>query len=218
MAGALRCCRLRSRWSWRRKTFTNGKDDKPLVKRLYEAAFKEQFGKATILGYDSLGWGDDEAVHVAEVLASGAAPRLKKLFLGHNKIGDKGCKALAAALGKEGAAPRLEELYIYTDRYRSDSGIGVEGYEALAAALEEGAAPRLKARAALPSPYIPSRPRLPQLPSRAQKIQAGFCLTDPPFAYPDSGPDPGAGRPVRLLDAVCEKRGIYLDCPMSSGY
>ena len=42
---------------------------------------------------------------MAEVLASGAAPRLKKLFLGHNKIGE------AAALGKEGAAPRLEELY-----------------------------------------------------------------------------------------------------------
>ena len=29
------------------KSFTNGKDDKPLVERLYEAAFKEQFGKAT---------------------------------------------------------------------------------------------------------------------------------------------------------------------------
>ena len=115
-------------------TTFNEVDMKPVMdlRKKHKDAFKEQFGKATILGYDSLGWGDAEAVHVAEVLASGAAPRLKKLFLGHNKIGDKGCKALAAALGKEGAAPRLEELYIYTDRYRSDtSGIGVEGYEAL---------------------------------------------------------------------------------------
>ena len=83
------------------KSFTNGKDDKPLVKRLYEDAFEEQFGKATELKYWSLGWGDAEAAQLAEVLASGAAPRLEKLRLNGNKIGDEGCKALAAALGKE---------------------------------------------------------------------------------------------------------------------
>ena len=90
-----------------KKSFTNGKDDKPLVKRLYEAAFEEQFGKATELDYGSLGWGDAEAAQLAEVLASGAAPRLEKLYLQRNKIGDEGCKALAAAL-KEGAAPSLK--------------------------------------------------------------------------------------------------------------
>ena len=89
------------------KSFTNGKDDKPLVKRLYEAAFEEQFGKATVLSYAFLGWGDAEAAQLAEVLASGAAPRLEALSLGYNKIGDEGCKALAAAL-KEGAAPSLK--------------------------------------------------------------------------------------------------------------
>ncbi|EOD17978.1 hypothetical protein EMIHUDRAFT_349784 [Emiliania huxleyi CCMP1516] len=92
-----------------KKSFTNGKDDKPLVKRLYEAAFKEQFGKAAQLDYGSLGWGDAEAAQLAEVLASGAAPRLKELWLNGNKIGDEGCKALAAAL-KEGAAPSLKAL------------------------------------------------------------------------------------------------------------
>ncbi|EOD28184.1 hypothetical protein EMIHUDRAFT_254128 [Emiliania huxleyi CCMP1516] len=89
------------------KSFTNGKDDKPLVKRLYEAAFKEQFGKATELKYDGLGWGDAEAAQLAEVLASGAAPRLEWLNLRGNKISDEGCKALAATL-KEGAAPSLK--------------------------------------------------------------------------------------------------------------
>ena len=89
------------------KSFTNGKDDKPLVERLYEAAFKEQFGKATVLNYRNLGWGDAEAAQLAEVLASGAAPRLEKLELDSNQIGDEGCKALAAAL-KEGAAPSLK--------------------------------------------------------------------------------------------------------------
>ena len=90
-----------------KKSFTNGKDDKPLVKRLYEAAFEEQFGKATELLYIDLGWGDAEAAQLAEVLASGAAPRLWWLDLRGNEIGDEGCKALAAAL-KEGAAPSLE--------------------------------------------------------------------------------------------------------------
>ena len=89
------------------KSFTNGKDDKPLVKRLYEAAFEEQFGKATELRYNVLGWGDEEAAQLAEVLASGAAPRLKSLELLSNQIGDEGCKALAAAL-EEGAAPSLK--------------------------------------------------------------------------------------------------------------
>jgi len=89
------------------KSFTNGKDDKPLVKRLYEAAFEEQFGKATRLDYVQLGWGDAEAAQLAEVLASGAAPRLEMLRLYENQIGEEGCKALAAAL-KDGAAPSLK--------------------------------------------------------------------------------------------------------------
>merc|ERR1719161_1478534 len=64
-----------------KKSFTNGKDDKPLVKGLYEAAFEEQFDKATVLDYTNLGWGDAEAAQLAEVLASGAAPRLETLHL-----------------------------------------------------------------------------------------------------------------------------------------
>ncbi|EOD06662.1 hypothetical protein EMIHUDRAFT_258811, partial [Emiliania huxleyi CCMP1516] len=116
------------------KSFTNGKDDKPLVKQLYEAAFEEQFGKATKLDYRGLGWGNAEAAQLAEVLASGAVPRLEELDLGDNKIGDEGFEALAAALGKEGAVPRLEQLYLEGNK------IGDEGCKALAAALgKEGA-------------------------------------------------------------------------------
>ncbi|EOD08736.1 hypothetical protein EMIHUDRAFT_124929, partial [Emiliania huxleyi CCMP1516] len=48
------------------KSFTNGKDDKPLVKGLYKDAFEEQFGKATVLNYRGLGWGDAEAAQLAE--------------------------------------------------------------------------------------------------------------------------------------------------------
>ena len=110
------------------KIFTNGKDDKPLVKRLYEDAFEEQFGKATMLSYSNLGWGNAEAAQLAEVLGSGAAPQLKKVVLQLNEIGDEGCKALAAAL-KEGAAPRLVMLELDKNK------IGDEGCKALAAAL-----------------------------------------------------------------------------------
>ena len=63
--------------------------------------------RLTHLGSLGLGWGDAEAAQLAEVLASGAAPRLETLYLPSNKIGDEGCKALAAAL-KEGAAPSLK--------------------------------------------------------------------------------------------------------------
>ena len=90
-----------------KKSFTNGKEDYPLVKGLYKDAFEERFGKATKLIYGMLGWGDAEAAQLAEVLASGAAPRLETLIITNNEIRDEGCKALAAAL-KEGAAPSLK--------------------------------------------------------------------------------------------------------------
>ena len=47
------------------KTFTNGKDDKPLVTELYRKEFAKQFGKAEVLVYKGLGWGDAEAVQDA---------------------------------------------------------------------------------------------------------------------------------------------------------
>ena len=78
-----------------KKSFTNGKDDTPLVKRLYEAAFEEQFGKATELIYNGLGWGDAEAAQLAKVLASAGQRRGSRRS--GNQIGDEGCKALAAA-------------------------------------------------------------------------------------------------------------------------
>ena len=60
------------------------------MKRLYEAAFEEQFGKATELSYQDIGWGDAEAAQLVELLASGAAPRLEELYLFDNEIGDEG--------------------------------------------------------------------------------------------------------------------------------
>ena len=105
---------------------------------------------------------------MAEVLASGAAPRLERLALIGNEIGDEGCRALAVALGKEGAVPRLEGLYLWENQ------IGDEGCKALAAALKEGAAPSLKARdaplATRPSP----RPMAHRASPRVQMLGHGL--------------------------------------------
>ena len=89
------------------KSFTNGKDDKPLVAELYRKSFEACFGQATELVYSSLGWGAAQAAALATVLGAGAAPKLKKLNLGWNSIGDEGARALAQALP---GVPALENL------------------------------------------------------------------------------------------------------------
>ncbi|EOD05795.1 hypothetical protein EMIHUDRAFT_466011 [Emiliania huxleyi CCMP1516] len=173
------------------KSFTNGKDDKPLVTRLYKDAFEEQFGKATELRYVRLGWGDAEAAQVAAVLASGAAPDLKELYLGYNQIGDEGCNTLAAALGKEGAAPRLEELYL------SYNKIGDEGCKALTAALKEGGAPRLKML------YLEGN----TIGDHGCKALAAALVEG---AAPSLKTLFVGSKPPELVTA-CKERGIYLD-------
>eukprot|EP00966_Prymnesium_polylepis_P118842 2747005-Prymnesium_polylepis.1 len=41
------------------KSFTNGKEDRPMVGTLYRAAFEKQMGEAIRLKYSGLGWGDE---------------------------------------------------------------------------------------------------------------------------------------------------------------
>jgi len=94
------------------KSFTNGKDDKPLVSRLYEGAFKEQFAKVTKLDYSCLGWGDAEAAQLAGVLASGVAQQLETLALEGNPVSGAGLDALAAAICRKRATPRLKSIRV----------------------------------------------------------------------------------------------------------
>ena len=82
-----------------------------------------------------VGWGDDEAVQLAEVLP--LCTSATELNLDNNKISDRGAKALAAAFA-EGAMPKLEKLYL------SSNQIGDEGAVALAEAVGKGALPELK--------------------------------------------------------------------------
>ncbi|CAK0906553.1 unnamed protein product, partial [Prorocentrum cordatum] len=122
------------------KGFTNGKNDRPRVAELYRSAFAQRFESAELLRYARLGWGDEQVRQVAAVLASGAAPRLQRLYLSSNRVGDEGAAALAEALRAPGALPRLQRLYLFDNR------VGDEGAAALAEALRApGALPSLQA-------------------------------------------------------------------------
>ena len=93
------------------------------------------FRDMKVVKYLNVGWGDDEAVQLAEVLP--LCTSATELWLGGNKISDRGAKALAAAVGK-GAMPKLKELRL------TNNQIGDEGAVALAEAVGKGALPELK--------------------------------------------------------------------------
>ncbi|CAK0822494.1 unnamed protein product [Prorocentrum cordatum] len=119
------------------KGFTNGKDDRPRVAELYRSAFAQRFEAAEELHYDGLQWGDEEAQHLAAVLASGALPRLQKLYLWNNRVGDEGAARLAEALRAPGALPQLQELSLRGNPLR----VGGPGPAALRAAWAEAGRP-----------------------------------------------------------------------------
>ena len=62
------------------KTFTNGKDDKPLVLGLYRESFgRLVMGSCEHLAYSSLGWGNREVEVLADVIGTGVLRSLKEL-------------------------------------------------------------------------------------------------------------------------------------------
>jgi len=81
------------------KTFTNGKEDRPVVTALQAAAYEWEFRMADELHYENLGWGDLDAIKVAKAVAAlPANAALEALFLAENKIGDVAAAAIAAML------------------------------------------------------------------------------------------------------------------------
>ena len=118
-----------------RKRFTSKKGDLPMVIALNTRTILSIFRDMKELTYERTGWGDDEAVQLAEVLP--LCTSATELFLEFNKISDRGAKALAAAFA-EGAMPKLEVLNL------SYNQIGDEGAVALAEAVGKGALPELK--------------------------------------------------------------------------
>ena len=118
-----------------RKHFTSKKGDLPMVIALNTRTILSIFRDMKMVKYMDVGWGDEEAVQLAEVLP--LCTSATELNLQYNKISDRGAKALAAAFA-EGAMPELEELHL------SHNQIGDEGAKALAEAVGKGALPKLK--------------------------------------------------------------------------
>ena len=118
-----------------RKRFTSKKGDLPMVIALNTRTILSIFRDMKMVKYVKVGWGDDEAVQLAEVLP--LCTSATELNLNWNKISDRGAKALAAAFA-EGAMPKLEKLYLEYNQ------IGDEGAVALAEAVGKGALPELK--------------------------------------------------------------------------
>ena len=104
------------------KSFTNAKDDRPLVAQLYQEQFERRFGQVDQLRYESLGWDDDQVEQFAYVLASGCTPQLTNIDLTRNKFGPRGCAALARAMGTPDVLQQLKKVNL------SDNlGIGDHG-------------------------------------------------------------------------------------------
>jgi len=119
------------------KGFTNGKEDRPLVNRIYRLGFEQQFRSAVTLNYSLLRWSDDETATAVDVIAIGAVPNLTSLDLSFNAISDAGCEALSNAI-KSCGVPKLETLLLSHNR------IGDRGCCAFGTALASGAVQELK--------------------------------------------------------------------------
>ena len=83
----------------------------PAVFAMYKAAFESHCGTAEVLSFPSMGWGDAEAIQLAEVIASGILKRLKRLQLHNNSIGEVGMEALAKAIALR-QLPALEKITV----------------------------------------------------------------------------------------------------------
>ena len=77
-------------------SFTNRTDDLNVVHRLYKAEYAKRYSTTTEMQHPNRGWGDQDIVYLAEVLAD--CPRLHTLNLSRNLFQLRGCQALAQGL------------------------------------------------------------------------------------------------------------------------
>lgn len=79
------------------KVFTNEKDDKPLVTRLYTEAFYDHMGTVTQLHYNNLDWGDAEVEVLCKVIETGVLQQVKMIDLRGNVVGEHNANRLVEA-------------------------------------------------------------------------------------------------------------------------
>ena len=101
------------------KCFTQRGRDVGAVRAMYRRAC-QRMQAAVALDYSELGWGDDEAKQLAKVLGNGWGMGYKRLFLGQNKMGDEGIRAIAEGL-RQGRATSLESIDIRGNPAKADA-------------------------------------------------------------------------------------------------
>lgn len=115
-----------------RASFTNAKDDQPLVLWLYSEQFDTRFSKTAEMCYAGLDWDDEQIKNLADLISQGHTPSLKYLDLSENTFGSEGCKALARALSGPRAPRQLREIHL------KRCWIGDDGVRALAHVFVHG--------------------------------------------------------------------------------
>ena len=95
---------------------------------MYAGAFEQRIGQAEELHFGGLGWNDAEVKVLSKALH--AAKAVTGLKLQDNRITAEGVAALAACL-REGAAPKLREIY-----FRGNPGVSGAAKQALREARE----------------------------------------------------------------------------------
>ena len=121
-----------------RKRFTSKKGDLPMVIALNTRTILSIFRDMKELKYLEVGWGDDEAVQLAEVLP--LCTSATELNLAQNKISDRGARPSKRPRLPRARCPKLEKLSSASNQ------IGDEGAVALGMRRRsgKGALPELK--------------------------------------------------------------------------
>lgn len=100
-------------------SFTNGKDDRLLVKRLYRQSFIDLFKRAKSLTYEDLEWTDDDAEHLIDVVRGGYAP-LRFLNISGNQLGPGFCSSFSSLITET----QLVVLDL-SENHIGDDGVGI---------------------------------------------------------------------------------------------
>lgn len=121
-------------------SFTNAKDDRPLVLKLYEFQFVRHFTSLTDLSIDDAEWNDDHLMQMAEIIRMNHVPNLKEISLKENVFGERGCRALGEALFFAAAArcsssSSSSDTLLESITIESCPNIGDTAIQALAKAL-----------------------------------------------------------------------------------
>lgn len=132
-------------------SFTNGKDDREIVKKLFRDAYTSIGPLVTHLDKSNLGWDRNSIAPLVEAISLNWFTNLRILSLGHNSIDAHTCRDLSLALrqvqltmlsldnnpiGDDGIVALVPQLLRIDSVSLSSIGLGVKGCEQFMAEVE----------------------------------------------------------------------------------